>query len=65
MSAFTIVTVLHQSGPELPRLLRSIEAHAPRAAGAYRLTATVDPRDDVAELDEANNGADATVHVRG
>jgi len=31
VSAFTIVTVLHQSAPELPRLLRSIEAHAPTA----------------------------------
>jgi N-acetylglucosaminyl-diphospho-decaprenol L-rhamnosyltransferase len=29
--SFTIVTVLHQSAPELPRLLRSIDAHlAPR-----------------------------------
>jgi GT2 family glycosyltransferase len=27
MSAFTIVTVLHDSAPELPRLLRSIDAH--------------------------------------
>ena len=43
----------------------TIEANAPSAAGTYHLTATADPRDEVAEADEGNNAADATVQVRG
>jgi hypothetical protein len=43
----------------------TIEAHAPSAAGTYQLTAVADPRDEVAEADEGNNAADATVQVRG
>jgi N-acetylglucosaminyl-diphospho-decaprenol L-rhamnosyltransferase len=31
VTPFTIVTVLHESAPELPRLLRSIATHAPEA----------------------------------
>jgi hypothetical protein len=41
-----------------------VEANAPSAAGAIALTASADPRDDVAEADEANNEAAATVQVR-
>lgn len=43
----------------------TIEANAPSAAGSYQLTAVADPRDEVAEADEGNNAADATVQVRG
>jgi hypothetical protein len=43
----------------------TIEANAPSIGGMYRLTATADPRDDVAEADEANNEAGATVRVDG
>jgi hypothetical protein len=43
----------------------TIEANAPSVAGAYQLTATVHARDDLAEADEANNAADATVQVTG
>ena len=42
----------------------TIEANAPSAAGEYHLTAVADPRDEVAEADEGNNAADATVQVR-
>ncbi|MFN8636304.1 MAG: CARDB domain-containing protein [Chloroflexota bacterium] len=41
-----------------------VEANAPSAAGPVRLVATADPRDDVMELDESNNEANATVQVR-
>jgi len=43
----------------------TIEANAPSAAGTYHLTALADPRDEVAEADEGNNAADATVQVHG
>ena len=43
----------------------TIEANAPSAAGTYQLTAVADPRDEVAEADEGNNAADATVEIRG
>ena len=43
----------------------TIEANAPSAAGTYHLTAMADPRDEVAEADEGNNAADATVQVHG
>lgn len=43
----------------------TIEANAPSTAGTYQLTAMADPRDEVAEVDEGNNAADATVQVRG
>lgn len=42
----------------------TIEANAPSVAGSYQLTAEADPRDDVAEANEGNNAADATVQVR-
>jgi len=41
----------------------SIEANMPSAAGTYQLTATADPRDEVAEADEGNNEADIAVRV--
>jgi hypothetical protein len=41
----------------------TIEAQAPSTSGAYRLTATADPRDEVAEVNETNNGADVTIQV--
>lgn len=41
----------------------TIEANAPATLGAIHLTATADPRDDVAEADETNNAADVTVQV--
>jgi hypothetical protein len=41
----------------------TIEANAPSAAGSYHLTAVADPRNEVAETDEGNNEADATVLV--
>jgi len=43
----------------------TIEANAPSTAGAYHLTAVADPRDEVAEADEGNNAADATIQVHG
>ena len=43
----------------------TIEANTPSAAGAYHLTAVADPRDEVAETDEGNNAADATILVHG
>jgi hypothetical protein len=43
----------------------TIEASAPSAAGTYHLTATADPRDEVAEANEANNEADVTVRIHG
>ena len=43
----------------------TIEANALGAAGTYHLTAVADPRDEVAEVDEGNNGADATIQIRG
>jgi subtilase family serine protease len=42
----------------------TIEANAPSAAAVYQLTATADPRDEIAETDESNNEADATIRVR-
>ena len=39
--------------------------NAPSAVGTYRLTAVADPRDEVAEADEGNNAADATILVHG
>jgi hypothetical protein len=41
----------------------TIEANAPATLGPIHLTAAADPRDDVAEADETNNDADATVEV--
>ena len=41
----------------------TIEGNAPSTAGAYHLTAVADPRDEVAEADEGNNEADATIQV--
>ena len=41
----------------------TIEANAPSAAGSYHLTAVADPRNEVAETDEGNNEADATIQV--
>ena len=43
----------------------AIEANAPATAGIYYLTATADPRDEVAEADESNNEAAATIRVHG
>jgi hypothetical protein len=43
----------------------TIEANAPGTAGSYHLTAVADPRDEVAEADEGNNDADATIRVQG
>jgi hypothetical protein len=43
----------------------TIEANAPASLGEIHLTAVADPRDEVAEADEANNEADATVEVIG
>jgi len=43
----------------------TIEANAPSGPGSYHLTAMADPRDNVAEADEANNAADLTVEVHG
>ena len=42
----------------------TIEANAPNTEASYPLTATADPRDEVAESDESNNEADATIRVR-
>lgn len=42
----------------------TIEANAPSEAADYQLTATADPRDEIAETDESNNEADATISVR-
>lgn len=42
----------------------TIEANASDMTGIYALTATVDPRDDVSESDEANNAASATLRIR-
>lgn len=42
----------------------TIEANAPSTAAVYQLTATADPRDEIAETDESNNEADATIRVR-
>jgi subtilase family serine protease len=42
----------------------TIEANAPSDIGTYPLTAVADPRDEVAEADEGNNSADATIQVR-
>ena len=42
----------------------TIAANAPSVAAAYQLTATADPRDEIAEIDEANNDARATIRVR-
>ncbi|MCC7367916.1 MAG: hypothetical protein IT306_05815 [Chloroflexi bacterium] len=41
----------------------TVEANASDMAGSYALTATVDPRNEVAETDEANNAATATLRV--
>jgi hypothetical protein len=41
----------------------TIEANAPATLGAFHLTAIADPRDEVSEIDEANNEADAMVEV--
>ena len=41
----------------------TIEANATATLGAIRLTASADPRDEVAEADETNNDADVTVQV--
>ena len=43
----------------------SIFAAAPMAAGTYNDTAVVDPSNAVAESDETNNGANATITVSG
>lgn len=42
----------------------TVEANAPAEVGEYSLIVTVDPRDETAEADEANNQQTATVHVR-
>lgn len=42
----------------------TIEANASSEAADYRLTAAADPRDEIAETDESNNEADATISVR-
>lgn len=41
----------------------TVEANAPSKAGTYRLEATADPRDEVAETDEGNNQVSTTVNV--
>ena len=41
----------------------TIEANAPATLGPIHLTATVAPRDEVAEADDTNNDADATVEI--
>jgi N-acetylglucosaminyl-diphospho-decaprenol L-rhamnosyltransferase len=46
--SFTIVTVLHDSAPELPRLLRSIDTHAP--ADAQLVVVDSGSFDDGAEI---------------
>ena len=50
---FTVVTVLHQSAPELPRLLRSIDAH-------------LDPRPQIVAVDSGSTdgGADLAREAR-
>ena len=45
---FTVVTVLHQSAPELPRLLRSIDAH-------------LDPRPQIVAVDSGSTDGGADV----
>jgi N-acetylglucosaminyl-diphospho-decaprenol L-rhamnosyltransferase len=45
---FSIVTVLHQSAPELPRLLRSIDAH-------------LDPRPQIVAVDSGSTDGGATL----
>lgn len=42
----------------------TIGANASPVAAEYRLTATADPRDEIVEADESNNGAGATLRVR-
>jgi N-acetylglucosaminyl-diphospho-decaprenol L-rhamnosyltransferase len=49
---FTIVTVLHQSAPELPRLLRSIDAH-------------LDPRPQVVAVDSGSTDGGPDVARQG
>lgn len=41
----------------------TIEANAPATLGSVHLTAVADPRGEVAEADETNNNADATVEI--
>jgi len=43
----------------------TIEANAPRTPSVYALSARADPRDDVAEANESNNEASATIRVHG
>ena len=43
----------------------TIEANAPATLGPIHLTASADPRDEIAEADETNNDADVTVQVHG
>jgi hypothetical protein len=42
----------------------TIEANASTQTAEYRLTATADPRDEIAEADELNNEAGATLRIR-
>ena len=63
--AGTLVTCLRNDLESGATADVTIEANAPSAAGTYRLTALADPRDEVAEADEGNNAADATVLVHG
>ncbi|MGE3272984.1 MAG: CARDB domain-containing protein [Chloroflexota bacterium] len=62
--AGTLVTCTRNelNGGEVADL--TIEANAPDQAGTYDLTATADPRDEVAEADESNNHASASLQVR-
>lgn len=63
--AGTLVTCTRNDFPGGAAASVTVEANAPATSGDFRLTATADPRDDVAETDEANNQTSATVQVQG